>query len=515
MSDDPNDIEHDRDEADGLDESASDAAGADDALDPDGPGPEGTIPGEAPAPDAADAAGPSKGTVLWSVTTNPMSAVSLTNLGYQLVDGPDGADAAIVSTRVPRGEIATLVAEAVKSFPGPVIVLAHPGGELGAVEGVRAGARAVIAEGDKESLEAALSGQDRVGATLVDAYDANVGRGVPQRVGGAATSQTTGLPAASALAARMSAITTVDSGFRVVSFRILHWIPATARMSPEAISMLTRRLAAGFSNVCNGVGELFDLGEGSFLLLASDLTSAGAEQLGTQLAEVAGGYTPDAHAALAVAVGHAGLECGSDPTSLRELAGRAEQAAALEEASNVLGAADLVGPLATATELEVNLKLVEMVERHDDGPPRAEVARLAAELATRLGFEGHERSLVRFVAHMSEIGKVCLGPDAYVTGTDLWKQHPETSAAILAPVAGRAAAAAIRAQHEHFDGSGFPDGLSGAGIPFAARIVAVADAYLSAGRALAPITAGAGSLFDPTVVAALDELITDTDPAAP
>ena len=34
-----------------------------------------------------------------------------------------------------------------------------------------------------------------------------------------------------------------------------------------------------------------------------------------------------------------------------------------------------------------------------------------------------------------------------------------------------------RSHHEHFDGTGYPDGLSGENIPWIARIIGVADAY--------------------------------------
>jgi response regulator RpfG family c-di-GMP phosphodiesterase len=78
------------------------------------------------------------------------------------------------------------------------------------------------------------------------------------------------------------------------------------------------------------------------------------------------------------------------------------------------------------------------------------------------------------------------------------------------------AASAIRYQHEHFDGKGFPSNLAGEQIPLSARIIAVADAYdtmtssLSAGQnndsAIARLRAAAGKKFDPEVVKAFCSL---------
>ncbi|MFO1271051.1 MAG: response regulator [Rubrivivax sp.] len=82
----------------------------------------------------------------------------------------------------------------------------------------------------------------------------------------------------------------------------------------------------------------------------------------------------------------------------------------------------------------------------------------------------------------------------------------------------------VRGHHEHFDGSGFPDGLAGAAIPLGARIVAVADAFdelqsghLCAGgvsrqEARALLRQGRGSRFDPEVV---DVFLHITEPARP
>ena len=77
------------------------------------------------------------------------------------------------------------------------------------------------------------------------------------------------------------------------------------------------------------------------------------------------------------------------------------------------------------------------------------------------------------------------------------------------------AAQVVRSHHEHFDGSGYPDGLAGEQIPIAARIVAAADAFVAMtesrpyegprahGDALAEVRRSSGSQFDPRVVEAL------------
>jgi HD-GYP domain-containing protein (c-di-GMP phosphodiesterase class II) len=95
------------------------------------------------------------------------------------------------------------------------------------------------------------------------------------------------------------------------------------------------------------------------------------------------------------------------------------------------------------------------------------------------------------------------------------KQHPEIGARIVAPISAYAdVAAAVRHHHEHYDGSGYPEGLAGEAIPLIARIFAVADVFdaLASSRpyreAWSPervrdyIVQGAGTQFDPQVVEA-------------
>jgi HD-GYP domain-containing protein (c-di-GMP phosphodiesterase class II) len=80
---------------------------------------------------------------------------------------------------------------------------------------------------------------------------------------------------------------------------------------------------------------------------------------------------------------------------------------------------------------------------------------------------------------------------------------------------------AVLHHHERFDGQGYPDGLRGDEIPLMARALAIVDAYcamtedrpyraaLGSEEALRELEAGAGSLYDPLVVEALQAALAD------
>jgi HD-GYP domain-containing protein (c-di-GMP phosphodiesterase class II) len=98
--------------------------------------------------------------------------------------------------------------------------------------------------------------------------------------------------------------------------------------------------------------------------------------------------------------------------------------------------------------------------------------------------------------------------------------HAAWGSETLARIPGlEAVATIVRFHHERWDGTGYPDGLSGGRIPLASRIIAVCDAYgamtsdrpyraaLRADVALSEIRTGSGSQFDPDVVYALIETL--------
>jgi len=105
---------------------------------------------------------------------------------------------------------------------------------------------------------------------------------------------------------------------------------------------------------------------------------------------------------------------------------------------------------------------------------------------------------------------------------DVMRRHPSVGAQIVTPIAFLSEAVElIRHHHERFDGSGYPDGLRGDGIPLSARVFSVADSFdamtsdrpyrgsIGVERALAELHGGAGSQFDPGVVKVFVQMIED------
>jgi HD-GYP domain-containing protein (c-di-GMP phosphodiesterase class II) len=101
---------------------------------------------------------------------------------------------------------------------------------------------------------------------------------------------------------------------------------------------------------------------------------------------------------------------------------------------------------------------------------------------------------------------------------EIMKRHPVDGAAIVQHLANDNVLKGVRNHHERVDGKGYPDGLSGDGLPPVARIIAVADTYdamttsrpyragLPPERAAQEIRASAGTQLCPSVVEAFRAL---------
>jgi HD-GYP domain-containing protein (c-di-GMP phosphodiesterase class II) len=151
----------------------------------------------------------------------------------------------------------------------------------------------------------------------------------------------------------------------------------------------------------------------------------------------------------------------------------------------------------------------------------------ARALAERLRLDALDATEVEIVAVLHDVGKLAVDPHILdwpgpldEHQRDRVRHHTIEGEEMLSAIAGlEHLAPAVRATHEAWDGSGYPDGLRGDQIPLSARIVTVVDAYdaMTSERAyrqplprrevLRRLRGGAGVQFDPQVVGALLQII--------
>jgi len=109
----------------------------------------------------------------------------------------------------------------------------------------------------------------------------------------------------------------------------------------------------------------------------------------------------------------------------------------------------------------------------------------ASNLGRHLGLDDDSILALRRGGYLHDLGKIAVPDEILKKGTNLspeeWtimKQHPVTGENICRPLKSlRLVLPIIRSHHEHSDGSGYPDGLSGTDIPLLARILQVVDVY--------------------------------------
>jgi putative nucleotidyltransferase with HDIG domain len=192
-----------------------------------------------------------------------------------------------------------------------------------------------------------------------------------------------------------------------------------------------------------------------------------------------------------------------------------QMAASLEEKTKALEATSFAS-------IEALARAIDARDPYTYGHS-ARVARLSFEIAREMGLQPDQLAALGRAALLHDIGKIG------VADRILRKPGPLSKRELLAmrahPVIGfemlrglqflESSLGGVRHHHEHWDGSGYPDGLRGEDIPEAVRILTVADALdaltsdrpyraaMNVAAAVATIEAEAGTQFDPAVVRAL------------
>lgn len=123
-----------------------------------------------------------------------------------------------------------------------------------------------------------------------------------------------------------------------------------------------------------------------------------------------------------------------------------------------------------------------LTQRHSN-----RVRELSTAIGVQYGLTEQELNILKISATFHDIGKIGIPDRILMKSSKLdekeWlemKHHPEIGEKIILSTELKGsfqASFVIRHHHEHYDGQGYPDGLSGEDIPICARIISIADSY--------------------------------------
>jgi len=169
--------------------------------------------------------------------------------------------------------------------------------------------------------------------------------------------------------------------------------------------------------------------------------------------------------------------------------------------------------------LQLMIKSIEARDPYTSGHSRR-VSKYAASIGRALGLPEREVNSIATAALLHDVGKIYekyapilrnpgrLTPEEWTT----MQEHPVDGANLVSTISRlRAVVPAVRHHHENWDGSGYPDKISGTAIPLASRVIMFADTIdamtserpyrgaLSEAEVRSEILRGRGRQFDPAI----------------
>jgi len=151
----------------------------------------------------------------------------------------------------------------------------------------------------------------------------------------------------------------------------------------------------------------------------------------------------------------------------------------------------------------------------------------AQNIAQEMDLDSDEVENITLAGKLHDVGKVFIPKSVLTKPSELdqaeWemmRKHPDLGGILMKPsVELKTIIPYVKAHHERYDGSGYPDGLAGDMIPLGARILSVADAFttITEGRvykkpatfqyAIQELDRCSGLQFDPQIVAVMRRLV--------
>jgi putative nucleotidyltransferase with HDIG domain len=157
------------------------------------------------------------------------------------------------------------------------------------------------------------------------------------------------------------------------------------------------------------------------------------------------------------------------------------------------------------------------------------LARLSTQIGNKLGITGKDYNNLYYASLLHDIGKIKVSRKIDISFKEKDNYHLVQNEISLHPIVGanmlkqinlfKDIIPIVKHHHENYDGTGYPDGLSGEKIPLASRIIAVVEDYTKIlyneyiensyekNKALDKLFSLTGTKYDPKVLNALKEII--------